>query len=62
MNPVNIIGRQHRKPQLIPTCSGPDLLSWQQHKELADLEPYQGLHRPVDPRSTDIELTDSFSR
>eukprot|EP00972_Heterocapsa_arctica_P009269 1366127-Heterocapsa_arctica.AAC.1 len=56
------MGRQHRSPQQIPVCHGPDRLSWHEHKALADLEPYDQLQHPVDPMSTDLELTEGFSR
>eukprot|EP00972_Heterocapsa_arctica_P035268 5189621-Heterocapsa_arctica.AAC.1 len=32
VNPINIMGRQHRNPQQIPVCQGPDKLSWHEHK------------------------------
>eukprot|EP00972_Heterocapsa_arctica_P073952 10916343-Heterocapsa_arctica.AAC.1 len=57
-----MMGRQHRNPQQIPVCQGPDRLSWQEHKALADLEPYDQLKHPVDPLSTNQELTEGFRR
>eukprot|EP00972_Heterocapsa_arctica_P030256 4455870-Heterocapsa_arctica.AAC.1 len=57
-----MVGRQHRSPQQIPLCQGPDRLPWQEHMALADLELYDQLNHPVDPQSTDQELTDNFRR
>eukprot|EP00972_Heterocapsa_arctica_P063013 9296614-Heterocapsa_arctica.AAC.1 len=56
------MGRQHRSPQQIPVCQGPDRMSWQQHMAQAEGEPRRDLLHPVDPWSTDFELTESFSR
>jgi hypothetical protein len=62
MDPISIMGRQHRSPVVIPTCPGPDRMTWQEHMGQAGVEPHADMYHPVDPRSTDLELTKSFSR
>eukprot|EP00972_Heterocapsa_arctica_P086873 12807176-Heterocapsa_arctica.AAC.1 len=62
MNPISIMGRQHRSPVQIPNCPGPDRMPWREHMAQAEGVHLQDRVHPVDPRSTDLELTESFSR
>jgi hypothetical protein len=62
MNPISIMGRQHRSPVQIPICPGPDRVPWREHMNQAEGAHLQDQWHPVDLRSTDPELTEQFSR
>eukprot|EP00972_Heterocapsa_arctica_P024497 3613324-Heterocapsa_arctica.AAC.1 len=60
MDPEKMLGRQHTSPMQIPVCQGPDRYTWDEQKTYADQWACNEVAHPVDPQSTDQDITEAF--